>query len=103
MNMRKKVRRLVKTYRLENLSCTSCAAKFEKNIRSLPDIKNVNLNFGASKLTIDGNVSIEELEQAGAFDHIRVYPEKSRVEHTPFYKRRQTIETAISFVLLVVG
>lgn len=101
--MRKKVRKLVKTYRLENLSCTSCAAKFEKNIRSLPDIEWVDLNFGASKLTVDGNVSIEALEKAGAFDHIRIYPEKSQVVHTPFYKRRQTIETAISFLLLIAG
>lgn len=92
-----------KTYRLENLSCTSCAAKFEKNVRELPEIKEVNLNFGASKLTIDGNVSIEELERAGAFDHIRVFPEKEKIQHIPFYKRRQTIETIISFLLLVVG
>ncbi|RNF38534.1 heavy metal translocating P-type ATPase [Planococcus salinus] len=92
-----------KTYRLENLSCTSCAAKFEKNVRDLPAIKQVNLNFGASKLTVDGNVSIEELEKAGAFDHIRVYPEKEKVQHIPFYKKRQTIETVISFLLLVAG
>ncbi|MBT2584018.1 heavy metal translocating P-type ATPase [Planococcus sp. ISL-109] len=92
-----------KTYRLENLSCTSCAAKFEQNIRNLPEAKHVELNFGASKLRIDGNVSIEELEKAGAFDHIRVYPERERVPHVPFHKRRQTIETAISFVFLVVG
>ncbi|MGI2328853.1 heavy metal translocating P-type ATPase [Planococcus sp. YIM B11945] len=92
-----------KTYRLENLSCTSCAAKFEKNVRELPETSSVNLNFGASKLTVDGNVSIEALEKAGAFDHIRVYPEKAQVEHVPFYKRRQTIETAISFVLLAIG
>lgn len=92
-----------KTYRLENLSCTSCAAKFEKNVRELPDIKNVSLNFGASKLTVDGNVSIEALEKAGAFDHIRVFPEKEKVVHTPFYKRRQPIEAAVSFVLLIIG
>ncbi|WKA51522.1 heavy metal translocating P-type ATPase [Planococcus liqunii] len=92
-----------KTYRLENLSCTSCAAKFEKNVRELPDINHVNLNFGASKLTVDGNVSIEELEKAGAFDHIRVFPEKEKVEHVPFYKRRQSIETMISLLLLIAG
>ncbi len=92
-----------KTYRLENLSCTSCAAKFEQNIRNLPEAKGVELNFGASKLRVDGDVSIEALEKAGAFDHIRVYPEKQRVEHVPFYKRRQTVETAISFVFLLVG
>lgn len=92
-----------KTYRLENLSCTSCAAKFEQNIRNLPEAKGVELNFGASKLRVDGDVSIEALEKAGAFDHIRVYPEKQRVEHVPFYKRRQTVETAISFVFLIAG
>lgn len=75
---------MVKTYRLENLSCTSCAAKFEKNIRGLPDIKNVDLNFGASKLTIDGDVPIEALEKAGAFDHIRVYPEKEKLKSFRF-------------------
>ena len=94
---------MVKTYRLENLSCTSCAAKFEKNIQSLPDVKNVNLNFGASKLTIDGEVTIEALEKAGSFDHIRVYPEKERVKLVPFYQRRQTIETALSLLLLIAG
>lgn len=92
-----------KTYRLENLSCTSCAAKFEKNVRELPDINHVNLNFGASKLTIDGNISIAELEKAGAFDHIRVFPEKEKVEYVPFYKRRQSIETMISLLLLIAG
>ncbi|MFP3323119.1 heavy metal translocating P-type ATPase [Planococcus sp. SIMBA_160] len=101
--MRKKVFWLSKTYRLENLSCTSCAAKFEQNIRNLPEAKGVELNFGASKLRVDGDVSIEALEKAGAFDHIRVYPEKQRVEHVPFYKRRQTVETAISFVFLLMG
>src|SRR5690606_9067256 len=103
MNTRKKVWKMVKTYRLENLSCTSCAAKFEKNVRELPEIKNVNLNFGASKLTVDGNVSIEALEKAGAFDHIRVYPEKEKVKQVPFYQRRQTIETAFSLLLLIAG
>lgn len=101
--MRKKVNSLQKTYRLENLSCTSCAAKFEKNIREMPNIKDVRLNFGASKLMVDGNVTIEELEKAGAFDHIRVYPEKEKVQQIPFYKRRQTIETAASMILLILG
>ena len=76
---------------------------YKRQIRSLPDIKEVELNFGASKLTVDGDVSIADLERAGAFDHIRVYPERAKIEQTPFYKRRQTIETAISFLLLIAG
>ena len=101
--MRKKAWKLLKTYRLENLSCTSCAAKFEKNVRALPDIRDVRLNFGASKLTVEGNVSIADLEKAGAFDHIRIFPEKEKVVRKPFYKQRQTIEAALSFLLLIAG
>ncbi|GAE92805.1 lead, cadmium, zinc and mercury transporting ATPase [Gracilibacillus boraciitolerans JCM 21714] len=52
-------------YRLQGLSCTNCAAKFEKNIRDIPSVEDVQLNFGASKLTVQGNASVEQLEQAG--------------------------------------
>lgn len=66
-------------YQLQNLSCTNCAAKFEKNIREIPTVEDVKLNFGASKITVAGEASIEQLERAGSFDGIRVYPEKQRI------------------------
>lgn len=66
-------------YRLQGLSCTNCAAKFEKNIRDIPSVEDVQLNFGASKLTVQGNASVEQLEQAGgAFDGIKVRPEREK-------------------------
>jgi len=48
--------------RLQGLSCTNCAAKFEKNIRNIQTVDDVQLNFGASKLTIHGEATIEQLE-----------------------------------------
>ncbi len=92
-------------FRLENLTCANCAMKFEKNIQDIPDISEVNVNFGASKLRVVGPVTVEELEKAGAFDGIKVVPLTSKriIENTPFYKRKENILTLLSFILLVVG
>ncbi|WP_342537105.1 heavy metal translocating P-type ATPase [Sporosarcina sp. FSL K6-3508] len=92
-------------YRLQGLSCTSCAAKFEKNIRQIDTVEDVQLNFGASKLTVDGDVSILQLEKAGAFDGIKVFPEKQRntKQHIPFWLKRENQTTLVSLVLLLAG
>ncbi|WP_203333865.1 heavy metal translocating P-type ATPase [Planococcus beigongshangi] len=92
-------------YQLQNLSCTNCAAKFEKNIREIPTVEDVKLNFGASKITVAGEASIAQLEQAGSFDGIRVYPEKQRVidKKEPFWKKRENQTTMISFLFLIFG
>ena len=91
-------------YRLTNLSCTSCAAKFEQNIRNLPEVETCQLNFGAAKLKITGNVTIEQLEQAGAFDNIKVRPATAaKVQQLPFYKRKENILALLSFVFVVIG
>ncbi|QIW58769.1 cadmium-translocating P-type ATPase [Lactococcus raffinolactis] len=63
-------------YRLTGLSCTSCSAKFEKNVQELEGVSEAKVNYGAAKLTVTGQASIAELEQAGAFDNIKVKPEQ---------------------------
>lgn len=65
-------------YRLENLTCASCAMKFEKNVKDLPAIEDAQVNFGASKLLFSGSATIEDLEAAGAFDGIKVVPLQNR-------------------------
>ena len=67
-----------KEYRLENLTCASCAMKFEKNVKNLPSIEDAQVNFGASKLAFSGSATIEDLEAAGAFDGIKVVPLQSK-------------------------
>ncbi|RCW74857.1 heavy metal translocating P-type ATPase [Saliterribacillus persicus] len=93
------------TYRLQGLSCTNCAAKFEKNIQQIDGVTAVDLNFGASKVTVHGEATIEELEKAGAFDKIKVYPEResSPKTHLPFWKNKQYITMTISLLFIISG
>lgn len=92
-------------YRLQGLSCTNCAAKFEKNIRDIKTVEDVQLNFGASKVAIIGDASVEQLEAAGAFDGIKVYPEREKVkeERVPFWQKRENKNTIVSLFFLLFG
>lgn len=61
------------------------------------------MNFGASKITIYGQTSIEEIEKAGAFDNIKAFPEKGvKVEQkkAPFWKEYSTIAVSLLFILI---
>lgn len=92
-------------YRLQGLSCTNCAAKFEKNVRGIATVEDVQLNFGAAKLTVQGNATIEQLEEAGAFDGIKVIPEHSREPELKqsFWSKRENMTTTISLLFTVLG
>ncbi|MHA6259855.1 heavy metal translocating P-type ATPase [Sporosarcina sp. CAU 1771] len=94
-----------KEYRLENLTCASCAMKFENNVKNLDTVESVQVNFGASKLSLTGNVTLNDLEAAGAFDGIKVIPATERrvIEVIPFYKRKENIISALSLVFLIPG
>ncbi len=63
------------------------------------------VNFGASKLTVFGAASVEELKKAGAFDGIKVILEKEKVEavRQSFWQRRSNVRFAISAALLLLG
>ena len=84
-------------YRLENLTCASCAMKFEKNVKELPSVEDAQVNFGASKLSFSGSATIEDLEAAGAFDGIKVVPLQNRKlePKKPFFKRKENIVTIL--------
>ncbi|GIN13283.1 copper-translocating P-type ATPase [Shouchella clausii] len=93
-------------YRVDGFTCANCAGKFEKNVKDLPGVKDAKVNFGASKLTVYGEATIEALEEAGAFEQLKVTKEPSRrqpLQYTqiPFYKKHRSI--LISVLLLVFG
>lgn len=92
-------------FRLENLTCASCAAKFEKNVQALSTVEEASVNFGASKISVVGRVTVGEIEAAGAFDGITVVTEKTdRLEKPiPFYKRKENIVTILSLAFLLIG
>ncbi|MEJ9282368.1 heavy metal translocating P-type ATPase [Ureibacillus thermosphaericus] len=93
-----------KTYRVQGFTCANCAAKFENNVKSLPGVQDAKVNFGASKITVLGTTTIEELEKAGAFENLKVREDKEKsVKREPFWKQKENIRVYISAVLLVIS
>ncbi|MEW9502327.1 heavy metal translocating P-type ATPase [Jeotgalibacillus marinus] len=90
-------------YRLEGLTCASCAAKFEKNVRELPKVQEVQVNFGASKLMVVGETSIPELEQAGAFDGIKVRHENEKPPEPLSFWKNKEIQTMLASLPFLIG
>ncbi|KKB44121.1 heavy metal translocating P-type ATPase [Bacillus thermotolerans] len=96
-------------YRVEGFSCANCAGKFEKNVKKLSGVHDAKVNFGASKIEVYGNTTIEELEKAGAFENLKVTQDKPlreekqevKEEKEPFYKKHSTLLYAS--LLIVFG
>ena len=65
----------------------------------------MHINFGASKLTINGEATIQELEKAGAFDGIKVVPYEQSMQSRKqsFWKKRENILTLISLLFTLIG
>lgn len=94
----------VKTYRVQGFTCANCAAKFENNAKALPGVQDAKVNFGASKITVWGTTTIEELEKAGAFENLKIREDKEKaVKREPFWKQKENIKVYISAVLLVIS
>jgi Zn2+/Cd2+-exporting ATPase len=93
-----------KTYRVQGFTCANCAAKFENNVKALPGVLDAKVNFGASKITVWGTTTIEELEKAGAFENLKIREDKEKtVKREPFWKQKENIKVYISAVLLVIS
>lgn len=91
-------------YELQGLSCANCAAQFEKNVQNIPSVEGAQVNFAASKITVTGDVTVNELEKAGAFDHIQVRGKNDDTfEQVPLWKKRENISAAISLIILLIG
>ncbi|WP_127507788.1 heavy metal translocating P-type ATPase [Paenibacillus humicus] len=90
-------------YRIQGFTCTNCAGIFEKNVKGLPGVKDAQVNFGASKITVYGSTTVEDLEKAGAFESLKVTPEKQRTieKKKPFWQENWNV--LVSAVLLAVG
>ncbi|WP_430599126.1 heavy metal translocating P-type ATPase [Enterococcus sp. AZ079] len=95
-----------KTYRIEGLSCTNCAGKFEKNVKQLPGVTSATVNFGASKISVEGQTTIEELEEAGAFENLIIRNDQENDEQVrskeSFIKRNIALIISLGFILVAV-
>ncbi len=92
------------TYRVDGLSCTNCAGKFEKNVKNISGVTDAKVNFGAGKITVYGESSISQIEKAGAFENLKISPEKD-YSNTPlkkesFLKKNWHLVVSVVFILL---
>ncbi|MBH8604023.1 heavy metal translocating P-type ATPase [Thermoactinomyces sp. CICC 10522] len=92
-------------YRVKGLTCAGCAAKFERNVKALPGVEDARINFGASKLTVYGTASLEELEKAGAFENLKLVPDglREEEERTPVWKKRENQRLFFALIFLLLG
>lgn len=73
-------------------------------MKHLDGVLDAEVNFGASKLTVYGNTTIEALEKAGAFENLKLQHEKEpRIKPEPFWKQKETYKVYISAILLFIG
>uniref|UniRef100_UPI003AA8D1EB heavy metal translocating P-type ATPase n=1 Tax=Weissella viridescens TaxID=1629 RepID=UPI003AA8D1EB len=88
------------------LSCTNCAGKFEKNVKQLPGVTSATVNFGASKISVEGQTTIEELEEAGAFENLIIRDDQENDEQVrskeSFIKRNIALIISLGFILVAV-
>jgi Zn2+/Cd2+-exporting ATPase len=73
-------------------------------VKHLDGVSDAQVNFGASKITVYGDTSIEALEKAGAFENLKLRDEKEqRIEQEPFWKQKSNIKVYLSLFLLIVS
>lgn len=98
-----------KVYRIEGFTCANCAKTFETNVKQLPGVRDAKVNFGAAKMVVYGEATIEQLEKAGAFENLKVSLENSVREpsqaaeketRVPFYKKHSRLWHAAIWLVL---
>lgn len=90
-------------YRVQGFTCTNCAGIFEKKVKNLPGVQDAQVNFGASKITVFGSTTVEQLEKAGAFESLKVTPEKERVTQKKVSFWKENWNVVFSVLLLITG
>jgi Cd2+/Zn2+-exporting ATPase len=52
-----------KIYRIGNMDCANCAREVETGVSKLDGVRSVRVDFATSKMTLEGDVSVEALRQ----------------------------------------
>ncbi|MCD7035247.1 cadmium-translocating P-type ATPase [Metabacillus sp. GX 13764] len=89
-------------YRVSGFTCANCANKFEKNVQQLDSVADAKVNFGALKITVYGEATVQQIEQAGAFENIKIFPEKEEIprEKESYLKKYGRLSLAAFFLLI---
>lgn len=102
----------MKKYQLKNIDCASCAAKIEKGVAKLEQVKFVSVNFANSTMVIDTpdietvkqkikeiEPEVEVVETTEISDTIK----KSSIKDELIEKRNELIKIFVTLLLLVAG
>lgn len=72
-------------------------------MRHLDGVIDASVNFGASKLTVTGQTTIEALEKAGAFENLKIRNENEKaIESVSFWKTKEALKVYVSALLLIM-
>lgn len=73
-------------------------------MKHLDGVSDAQVNFGASKITVYGDTTIDALEKAGSFENLKLRDEKEqKIEQEPFWKQKENIKVYISALLLIIS
>lgn len=93
-----------KAYRIQNLSCSSCAKTYEANLKALPNVIDAEVNHTAAKIYITGDATIAEMEKAGAFDNVKVRDVNERkIEKENFWKKKENYPVYLAAVIVLIS
>lgn len=82
-----------------------CAAKFEKGVAAIPGVTRAELNFGSSKLTVEGKFDPEAVVREGTRHDIIAWLEGERVEEKQilWQRHKRLLITGLSGFTLLAG
>ena len=92
-----------KVYRVKGFSCAGCAKRFEDQVKELDGVVDAKVNFGASKLTVAGDVRLNDLKEAAKFEKLQIVPDKPGEEMVNQSFWEKYWQVLIAFVFLVAG
>ena len=92
-------------YELRGLDCADCARKLETKLSKLEGVNLARVNFGASKLYIEGDVSAENIIKRVKEAGYEVWsPEREETEEKSFLlQNKKALTTLVSGVLWLLG
>lgn len=94
-----------RTYHIEGMDCSSCARTIENHLKTLPEVKQVQVNFSTGKMRIEHDNAVEEIVKEVANVGYKATPASRRrraVEETKTNPSGNWLVT-LSGVMLLLG
>src|SRR5699024_3293615 len=66
-------------------------------------VENAEVNFAASKIKINGEVTSEQINEAGAFDNIKVVDNQANEQKRSQWLNKENLKTGMALLILIVA